>query len=194
MRIGGGVRADAGRRIEIPLGRPPTNPRALPADPVRSHRRYGWHAPGHPDLRWCRARVHAQIRHQNGNLRRRARQGQPSCRQQPTRIVSQGAQRRRRDERPGDSARRHDPPDGLPANLRWRGGDPGVRAFCQEAWPAPRRGNRRPGDDHRHPGILQFRKTIDARLGRYPHDPRCGGPGLREGRCRPAGHRRVRTA
>ncbi|MNZ92299.1 hypothetical protein D3C78_1113200 [compost metagenome] len=194
MRTGGGFRADAGRCVEIPLGRPPADPRTFPADPAWSYRRYGWHGSGHPYLRWCRARIHTEIRHQNGNLRRCARQGQPSCRQQPACIVSQGAQRRRRDERPGDSARRHDPPDGLPADLWRRGGDPGVRAFCEKTWPAPRCGNCRPGHDHRHPRSLQLRKTVDARLGGHPHDPRRRGPGIREGWRRSTGHRRLRTA
>ena len=53
-------------------------------------------------------------------------------------------------ERPGDLAGRDDAADGLPADLRRRGGGAGLGGVCQPARPAQGRPDRRAGDDHRH--------------------------------------------
>ena len=78
------------------------------------------------------------------------RQGEPACQEQSAGAVPQGSHRRRRDERPGDLARRDDAPDGLPADLRRRRGGPGFGEIRQQARPAQGRPHRRAGDDHRH--------------------------------------------
>ena len=151
LRAGARLRADEARRARRRLHRPArarstsSTPRptswstrtacrwrcATSAAPASAHmKKYGTHA---------------------GDLRQGPRQGEPACREQSAGAVPQGSHRRRRDERPGDLARRDDAPDGLPADLRRAP----RRSLVSEEF-ASKHGLRTDvriagaGDDHRH--------------------------------------------
>ena len=69
--------------------------------------------------------------------------------------------------RPGDVARRDDPPDGLPADLRRRRGGHLLARLRRAARPRAQRAHQGPGDDHRPPGHLRGARHEQA--GRLRH-------------------------
>ena len=191
LRARARFRADEARRAGFGLHRP--------AEPVRGVRRARRQADRRARHSACaalfrrrRARPYEEIRNQDGRLRQDPRQGQPSCGEQSARDLPQGGDGRRGAERSGDLARRHDAADGLPADLRRRGRDPGLRDLRQAPRPQDGRRDRRAGDDHRHAEHLRHEGHDAAR--RLRHGARRREQGLRAVRHRARGDRRRRTA
>ncbi|EON20248.1 lipid-transfer protein [Cupriavidus sp. GA3-3] len=143
-------------------------------------------------VRRRRPRAHAALRHQAGDLRQDPRQGQPPRCQQPAGRVPHRRHGSRRDGREGDVARRDDPLDGLPADLRRRRCHCLHRSLREQAQPAHRRAHPGPVADHRRGPEL--RAAFDDRPGGLPYG-RGGRAGrVRAGRRRPVGYPGLRTA
>ena len=102
-------------------------------------------------LRWRRRGVHEALRHQARNLRQDPGQGAAAMPPRTrSRCSARCCRRRRGDGLADDLARRADPADGLPADLRRGRGDPGFRRLRAPPRPAHRRAHPGPGDDDRH--------------------------------------------
>ena len=176
LRAGARLRADEARRTRRRLHRPAQRIRR-----IRRGRRQAGRCPrraaGAALFRRRRPQSHEEIRNAAVVVCQGPRQGEPARQEQSAGAIPQGSHRRRRHERSGDLARRDDPPDGLPADLRRRGGRAGLGEVRQQAWPEQERPDRRAGDDDRHGLDLRRRRHDEG--GRLRHDAERGQQGVR---------------
>ena len=175
LRAGARLRTDEARRARRRLHRPAQRIRRVRRG-RQPARRCPRRAAGAALFRRRGPQSHEEIRHAAVVVCESPRQGEPARQEQSAGAIPQGSHRRRRHERSGDLARRHDPPDGLPADLRRRGGRAGVGEVRQQAWPEQESPDRRAGDDDRH-GLDLRRRRHDAG-GRLRHDAKRGQQGL----------------